>query len=141
MDLLDTLQISGTGLTAERIRLQAVAANLANARTTRTAEGVGPYQRRSPVFQAVPIAAFGDVFDRELAEVEVVDVKVATGPGRLVHDPSHPDADADGFVHYPDIEVLDEMVDLMTATRGYEANATVLETTRTLALRALDLGR
>jgi flagellar basal-body rod protein FlgC len=140
MDILDTFQISASGLAAERLRLQTVASNLANARTTRTEEG-GPYQRRAPVFEAVPLAQFGDMFDRELASVQVSEVAVQQGRGRLVHDPGHPDADADGNVLYPEIDVMHEMVDLMNTSRTYEANATVLDTTRELAMRALELGR
>lgn len=140
MDILDTFQISASGLAAERVRLQTVASNLANARTTRTAEG-GPYQRRQPVFEATPLAEFGHLFDRELSSVTVREVHVAQSPGRLVHDPGHPDADAEGWVRYPDIDILSEMVDLMNTSRTYEANASVLETTRDLAMRALELGR
>lgn len=140
MDLLDTFRISGSGLVAERVRLQAVASNLANARTTRTAEG-GPYQRRSPIFEATPLGEFGSALDRELSMVEVTDVRVANSQGRRVFEPGHPDADADGYVTYPDIDVLHEMVDMMTSSRTYEANVNVLETTRDLALRALDIGR
>ncbi len=140
MDLLDTFRISGAGLVAERVRLQAVASNLANARTTRTAEG-GPYQRRSPVFEAAPLGVFGDRLERELSTVEVSEVRVAQSPGRRVFEPGHPDADPDGYVTYPDIDVMQEMVDMMTSSRAYEANLNVLETTRNLALRALDLGR
>jgi flagellar basal-body rod protein FlgC len=140
VDLLDTFRISGAGLVAERVRLQAVASNLANARTTRTAEG-GPYQRRSPVFEAAPLGVFGDRLERELSTVEVSEVRVAQSPGRRVFEPGHPDADPDGYVTYPDIDVMQEMVDMMTSSRAYEANLNVLETTRNLALRALDLGR
>lgn len=140
MDLLDTFRISGSGLVAERVRLQAVSSNLANARTTRTAEG-GPYQRRSPVFEAAPVGVFGDRLERELSLVEVTDVNVARSPGRRVYEPGHPDADPDGYVAYPDIDVLHEMVDLMTSSRAYEANLNVVETTRDLALRALEIGR
>lgn len=140
MDLLDTFRISGSGLVAERVRLQAVASNLANARTTRTPEG-GPYQRRSPVLEAAPVSVFGDRLDRELSMVEVTDVRVANSPGRRVFDPGHPDADPDGYVAYPDIDVMHEMVDMMTSSRAYEANVNVLDTTRNLALRALDIGR
>ncbi len=140
MDLLDTLQISASGLAAERVRLQSVASNLANARTTRTAEGVGPYQRRAPVFEASPLDEFGDLFDRELSEVRVADVEVVPSPGIAAYDPAHPDADANGFVHYPDIDMLSEMVDLMTASRSYEADANVLDTTLQLARRALQIG-
>jgi flagellar basal-body rod protein FlgC len=141
MDVLDTLQISASGLVAERIRLQAISANLANARTTRTSEGIGPYQRRSPIFESVPMDAFGDVFDRELAQVTVADVMVAQSQGRAVYEPGHPDADASGMVRYPDIDILHEMVDLMGTARSYEANANVLDTTKALAMRALEIGK
>jgi flagellar basal-body rod protein FlgC len=140
MDLLDTFRISGSGLVAERVRLQAVASNLANARTTRTPEG-GPYQRRSAVLEAAPVSVFGERLDRELSMVEVTDVRVANSAGRRVFDPGHPDADPDGYVAYPDIDVMHEMVDMMTSSRAYEANVNVLDTTRSLALRALDIGR
>jgi flagellar basal-body rod protein FlgC len=140
MDLLDTFRISGSGLVAERVRLQAVAANLANARTTRTAEG-GPYQRRWPIFEAAPLETFGDRLDRELSMVEVRDIGVANAQVRRVYEPGHADADADGYVTYPDINVLHEMVDMMTSSRSYEANVNVLQTTRDLALRALEIGR
>ena len=141
MDILDTFQISASGLAAERVRLQSIAANLANARTTRTEDGAGPYQRRVPVFEAVEMDPFGSMLDRELASVTVSDVHVDASEGRAVYDPSHPDADEEGYVWYPDIDVLGEMVDLMTTSRTYEANANVLDTTRELALRALEIGR
>ena len=140
MDLLDTFRISASGLVAERVRLQAVASNLANARTTRTPEG-GAYQRRSPIFEAVPLGAFGSGIDRELDEVNVSEVRVASGQGRRVFEPGHPDAGPDGYVTYPDIDVMQEMVDMMTTSRTYEANVKVLDTTRELAMRALDIGR
>jgi flagellar basal-body rod protein FlgC len=139
MDLLDTFNIAGTGLTAQRVRLQAVAANMANARTTRTPEG-GPYQRRIPVFQAVPVRDFASGLDAELAKVDIPTVEARTGTIRR-HEPSHPDADADGFVEYPDINLLHEMVDMMTASRSYEANAEVVDATVQMAQRALDIGR
>lgn len=141
MNILDTLQISASGLAAERVRLQSVASNLANARTTRSADGSGPYQRRAPVFEAEALESFGASFDRELSEVRVTDIHVAQNEGRLVYDPGHPDADVDGNVRYPDIDVMREMVDMMTTSRSYEANANVLDATRQLAMRALEIGR
>jgi flagellar basal-body rod protein FlgC len=141
MNLLDTFQISASGLAAERVRLQSVASNLANARTTRTEEGTGPYQRRAPVFEAQSLDSFGSAFDRELSEVRVSEIAVAQSEGKVVYDPGHPDADAEGNVRYPDIDVLREMVDLMTTSRSYEANANVLDATRQLAMRALEIGR
>jgi len=140
MDFLDTFDISGSGLSAERIRLQTIAANLANARTTRTAEG-GPYQRRTPLFEAVPMDPFGDQLEQAMARVNVTDINVTQGAGRLVYEPSHPDANADGYVLYPDINLLSEMVDMMTTSRSYEANANAIDVTRELANRALEIGR
>lgn len=140
MDILDTLNISGSGLAAQRVRLQTTATNLANARTTRTEDG-GPYRRRAPVFEARALDPFGDELDRAMATVEVERIQVADRGGRLVYDPSHPDADERGYVLLPDINVLHEMVDLMTTTRSYEANANVIDITRDLANRALAIGR
>ena len=137
-DLLDTLNIAGSGLAAQRVRLQTVASNLANAQTTRTAEG-GPYQRRAPVFNAATLDVFGSALDRELAAVEVSEIAVDPDV-RWVHDPDHPDANEEGMVAYPDIDILAEMVDMMTASRSYEANANAVEVTRDLALRALEIG-
>lgn len=140
MDLLDTLTISGSGLAAQRVRLQTAASNLANARTTRTEEG-GPYRRRAPVFQAEAIDPFGDALDRALATVQVERIDVAEQGGQTVFDPTHPDADERGYVTLPDINILHEMADLMTTARSYEANANVIDITRDLANRALDIGR
>jgi len=138
-DLLDTLNIAGSGLAAQRVRLQTVASNLANAQTTRTADG-GPYQRKAPVFRADSLNTFGDSLDRELASVSVERIH-EDADVRWVHDPAHPDADEEGMVAYPDIDVLAEMVDMMTASRSYEANANAVEVTRDMAMRALEIGR
>lgn len=139
-DLFDTFRVAGSGLSAERMRLQTIASNLANARTTRTADG-GPYARQVAVFEARPLDPFGDALDRAAASVAVTDVRGDGAAPVRVHDPGHPDADADGYVAYPDIDVMREMVDLMTTSRVYEANATVVEATRDMALRALEIGR
>jgi flagellar basal-body rod protein FlgC len=139
-DLLDTFNIAASGLGAERQRLQAIASNMANARTTRTAEG-GPYQRKVTVFEAESVDPFGDEMDRAAQRVQVAEVKADGRPPVRVYDPGHPDADAEGYVLYPDINVLQEMVDLMTTSRTYEANANAVEATRDMALRALDIGR
>jgi flagellar basal-body rod protein FlgC len=141
LDILDTFQISASGLAAERVRLQSIASNLANARTTRTEDGQGPYQRRTPVFEAVGLNDFSDLFDKQLSEVQVTDVRVDPSPGKAVYDPGHPDANAEGYVMYPDVDVLHEMVDLMTTSRTYEANANVVDVTREMAMQALEIGR
>ncbi len=140
MNLLDTLQITASGLTAQRLRLQTVASNMANARTTRTEEG-GPYKKQMPLLEAVRDEPFGSEMDRAMARVEVMGVVESDDPPVMVHDPGHPDADQDGYVAYPNVNVLEEMVDLMTTARTYEANANVLEMTDMMANTALEIGR
>lgn len=139
MDLLDTINIASSGLTAQRVRVQTIASNLANARTTRTPDG-GPYKRRAPVFVAEPVQSFDSALASELSDVRVERI-VEIDAQRMVFDPKHPDADAEGFVAMPDIDVVAEMVDLMTASRSYEASVNAVNTTRDMALRALDIGR
>lgn len=140
MNLLDTLQITASGLTAQRLRLQTVASNMANARTTRTEEG-GPYKKQTPILEAVRDDPFGNDLDRAMARVEVMGVVESDDPPVMVHDPSHPDADEDGYVAYPNVNVLEEMVDLMTTARTYEANANVIDVTDTMVNTALEIGR
>ncbi|MGO0121695.1 flagellar basal body rod protein FlgC [Desulfothermobacter acidiphilus] len=137
MAFLDPFRISGSGLTAERLRLDLVANNLANIDTTR-APGGGPYQRRFPLFAQVlearreGLAGMG---------VRVVAVVGDPSPFRTVYDPHHPDADAQGYVRYPNVNVADEVVDMVGAARAYEANATVLETAKEMNRQAIELGR
>jgi flagellar basal-body rod protein FlgC len=139
MDMLDILSVSASGLTAQRVRMQAVASNMANARTTRTPEG-GPYVRQMPVFEAVP-QGFGDVLAESMSRVEVIGIEDSPDPPVLVYDPGHPDADADGYVLYPNVNILEEMVDMMTTARTYEANTNVVKVTRDLANAAMSIGR
>jgi flagellar basal-body rod protein FlgC len=139
-DLLDTFNVAASGLSAERLRLQTIATNMANAHTTRTEAG-GPYQRRVPTFEAQSVDPFGDEMDRATNRVVVTGIQSDGKPPQRVYDPTHPDADASGYVSYPDINVLQEMVDLMTTSRTYEANASVVEATKDMAMRALDIGR
>ena len=140
MNILDTLRISASGLTAQRVRLQAISSNMANARSTRTDEGT-PYRRQMPVFQAVKANSFGSELAQQLSRVEVVEVERSEAPFREVFDPGNPDADEDGYVKYPNVDILHEMVDLMNTSRTYEANSNVTETTYKMASQALELGR
>jgi flagellar basal-body rod protein FlgC len=140
MDVLKTLDIAGSGLSAQRLRMQTISTNMANARTTRTAEG-GPYRRRAPMFESQAVDPFGSALDQAMYSVEVAEVWQSESEGIMRHEPDHPDADADGNVLYPDINIMHEMVDLMTTGRSYEANATVVEATRDMAMRALEIGR
>ncbi|MFK7929292.1 MAG: flagellar basal body rod protein FlgC [Myxococcota bacterium] len=139
MDFIDTINIAGSGLTAERVRLQTVAANMANARTTRTPDG-GPYKRQVPIFEAQPLREFGNELDQHLARVGIPEVRQVGGTVSR-HEPNHPDADASGYVEFPDINLLHEMVDMMAASRAYEANAEVVDTTVQMAMRAIEIGR
>ena len=141
MDFLSALRVSGSGLAAERVRVNLASSNLANAESTRGPDGK-PYQRLDPVLEAVP---FGDRLDAAgtggPVGVRVAGVHRDEGPGRRVYSPNHPDADAQGFVTFPDVNPLHEVVNLMSASRGYDANATAVDTLKTMAQRALDIAR
>ena len=139
-DIIDTFNVAASGLSAERLRLQTIATNMANAHTTRTASG-GPFQRQVPIFEAKQLDPFGDELDRATSRVEVTGIRGDGRPPVRVFDPTHPDADANGYVSYPDVDIMQEMVDLMTTNRAYEADSSVVEATRDMALRALDIGR
>lgn len=140
MDLIDTLSVTASGLTAQRVRMQTVASNLANARTTRTADG-GPYRRRMPVFEAQPNDPFADQLGAELNRVHVTEIAESDDPFVQVFDPGHPDADGDGYVAYPNVNVLEEMVDMMMTARTYEANSNVITVTKSMAQTAIDIAR
>lgn len=139
--------VVGSALDAQRQRLNIIAGNLANAESTRTPEG-GPYIRRDVVFQASsPDKSFHSVFDSAFGDpaepsgVQVTDIIQDSRPLRMVYEPDHPDADEKGFLHLPNVNPIEEMVNLMSATRAYEANIAVMETGKTMALRALEMGR
>lgn len=144
-DFLTALSISASGLSAQRTRVTVAASNLANAESTRGPDGQ-PYRRRDPVLAAT-------TFDGELsaasqpgaptaaAGVEVTKIVEDSTEGRRVYLPGHPDADQDGFVTFPNVNPVNETVNLMTASRGYEANATAVDTLKTMAQRALDIAR
>lgn len=140
MDFLDVFSVSASGLTAQRVRLQAVASNMANARSTRTEDGSGPYRRKMPVFQAEQLAFDGEL-EKAMSRVQVTDVVESEEAPVLVYDPGHPDADNDGYVSYPNVNILEEMVDMMATSRVYEANTSAVRTTRQLADSALGIGR
>jgi flagellar basal-body rod protein FlgC len=136
MDFFTALHISGSGLSAERTRLNLASSNLANAETTRTAEG-GPYKRLDPVFQAV--SATGELNGPQ--GVTVAQVAADQTAGKRVYSPGHPDADPEGFVTMPNVNPVHEVVNLLSASRGYEANSTAVETTKQMATKALEILR
>jgi flagellar basal-body rod protein FlgC len=149
MDLSDSLAASVSALDAQRHRLNVIASNLANAQSTRTSSG-GPYRRRDVVFQSAPI---GTAFQRAFKQVagtpgaRVLDgVKVARviedpKPGQVLYDPRHPDADKNGYVKMPNVNVMEEMVNMIGASRAYEANVQAINATRTMWNRALEIGK
>ena len=146
-DIFSAFRISTSGLTAQRLRMDTIAANVANAETTRTAEG-GPYKRQLVVFSAEqaqnrlgPIGSAVTAGTAVTPGVRVEAILSDDSPGHKVYDPDHPDADAQGFVTYPNVNVVTEMTDMLSATRSYEANVTVFSALKSMALKALDIGR
>lgn len=129
MSMFRAMDISGSGLTAQRLRLDVIAENIANAETTRTPEG-GPYQRLRVLMAAADEAEGG---------VQVAGIVPQPGPPKMVHDPSHPDADAEGYVQMPNVELATEMVDLVAASRAYEANSRALRVAREMSRDAVDM--
>ena len=134
MSVFSGMRISASGLSAERLRLDVISSNIANARTTRTEEG-GAYVRK--------IAVFAENYDSKLGMlgVKVTEIKRDSSDMRLEYDPSHPDANEEGYVEYPNVNVVNEMVDLISASRAYEANATVIEGAKDMFSSALAIGQ
>ncbi|MBI2760242.1 MAG: flagellar basal body rod protein FlgC [Chloroflexi bacterium] len=145
MSLINSLGISRSALQAERLRMDVVANNLANMNTTRTEDG-GPYERQTVLFRA---ADGGGSFQSLLARrtgagqggVAIDGVVNDPKPPRRVYEPSNPDADVEGYVLYPDIDVTTEMTDMMSASRAYQANVTALNAIKQMAQKALEIGR
>lgn len=133
----DVTEVLASALSAARLRVNVLSSNIANAETTRTAEG-GPYKRKDVVQTAISMPSdFSNVLDRmSLAKPQATAVVEDNSEPRKVFQPGHPDADADGFVAYPNINVVSTMTDLMSASRLYQANVTALETARRMALDA-----
>jgi flagellar basal-body rod protein FlgC len=161
MGFFSALRIAGSALTAQRLRTDVIANNVANMNTTRTAEG-GPYRRQQVVFSPVqeqpsfkqllfaralvnlpgaPIVPEGIGAGRPGSGVTVTSVGQDGRPGKRVFEPDQPDADLEGFVEYPDIDPVTEMADMLSATRAYEASVTTLNAAKGMALKALEIGR
>jgi len=142
MGSFDAIEVLASGLSAARTRVNTLASNIANAETTRTAEG-GPYKRRDVVQIAHEMPdKFGSVLDRmSLARPSVAAVIEDKSEPRKVYQPGHPDADANGMVSFPNINVVTTMTDLMSASRLYQANVTALDTARQMATDAMSIGR
>jgi flagellar basal-body rod protein FlgC len=142
LGVFSALEISASGLSAERTRMNTIASNLANARTTRTESGE-PYKRIDPVFEARPIERLRATTGAEAAVslVRVPRIVEDQRPGQLVFDPGHPDANQGGYVEYPNVNVVEEMVNMITASRAYEAGITSIESVKGMARSATNIGR
>ena len=144
MDFFDALHVSSSGLSAQRLRMNLISANLANMNTTRTKAG-GPYRRKDPIFAAqAPQGSFREILRNRqemLTKVAVVGiVEDSRGPIRR-YEPHHPEADRNGYVSLPNINVMEEMVNMISATRSYEANVSAIKAAKAMALKALEIGQ
>lgn len=143
MDLESSIQISSSGLRANRTWINVLSSNLANVNTTKTAEGL-PYSRKTVIYEAEPADGFAGELNAAMGEgpekVQVADIVPDKRDFRQVYDPGHPDADANGVVLMPNINPVEEMANLMNATRSYEANLAALQTAKQLAIKTIDIG-
>jgi flagellar basal-body rod protein FlgC len=145
MSLLSALSVSSSGMAAQRLRAELLVENMANAETTRTPEG-GPYRRKDAVFTSSAVESpFSAVFQKELGAystgVQVAEVVIDDGEPLKKYQPGHPDADSSGYVSYPDINPVEDMADLMSATRGYQANVAAMSAVKDMIHRSIDLLR
>jgi flagellar basal-body rod protein FlgC len=145
MDFFSSMRISATGMNAQQTRMNTISSNLANAETTESEEG-GPYKRRDPIFTAVPDREnFGEVLqgtlDQHAEGVQVTDIQEDTKAPRMVYNPKHPHANAQGYVAMPNVNPVEEMANMISASRSYEANVTALNAAKSMALKALDIGK
>jgi flagellar basal-body rod protein FlgC len=146
MGIFDAIDISASGLSAERLRMDVTAENLANAQTTKGADGQ-PYRRKEVVLREIPQSGFGAQLTAAIGAqarpggVEVAQIATDPTPGKLVYDPGNPDANAQGYVQMPNVDTVTEMVDLIDASRAYEANVTAMQASKQLFAKTLELLR
>jgi flagellar basal-body rod protein FlgC len=145
MDFFSSMNVSSSALTAERTRMNLISSNLANANATRTPEG-GPYKRKDAVFAATPLEsrftrALDSATGRDVRQVEVTQIIEDQNQPRMQYDPSHPDANPQGYVAMPNVNVVEEMADMINATRTYEANVTAVQAAKSMALKALEISK
>ncbi|MCR5797224.1 flagellar basal body rod protein FlgC [Eubacterium xylanophilum] len=142
MSVFGAMDISATGMTAQQLRTDIIAQNIANVNTTRDANG-NPYKRKTVRFEEKSFPTFDESLSMANGHtgkgVKVTQIVEDPSPGNMVYDPSHPDANEDGYVVYPNVDTVTEMTNLIDATRAYEANVTVLNSTKSMALKALDI--
>jgi flagellar basal-body rod protein FlgC len=141
MGIFDILKISSSGLKAQRTRMEVIAGNLSNVHTTKTDEG-GPYKKKEVVFMSTDVSdekGFGGVLSKKIEGVRVDAIEESEKSFEKVFDPNHPDADQEGYVMYPNVNMMEEMTDMVAATRAYEANINVMNTTKEMLMKSLDL--
>lgn len=145
-DFLTGMRISGSGMAAQRMRLNTISSNIANINTTQTPEG-GPYRRKDVVFESMPDARnFGEIITSTdpkgaFQRVQVTDVVSDRKAPLMKYEPDHPDANPEGYVAYPNINLMEEMTNMIQATRAYEANVSALQASKDMALSSLEIGR
>jgi len=143
MNFLDSLAISATGLSAQRLRMNLISSNLANVNTTRTETGE-PYRRKDLVFEAARSNGFQEALKEQLGRpghgVKVAAIIEDQKPFVEKYDPEHPDADENGYIRLPNVNIVEEMVNMISASRSFEANATAIRATKEMAGTALDIG-
>ena len=145
MDILSGMRVSASGMAAQQMRMNTINSNIANVNTTRTPEG-GPYRRKDVVLESIPDAkSFGEILtnqpQKDVARVQVTDVLVDRKAPLMKYEPDHPDANEDGYVAYPNINLMEEMANMISAQRSYEANVTALNSAASMAQKALEIGR
>lgn len=143
MSVFGAMDISATGMTAQQTRTDIISQNIANVNTTRDANG-NPYRRKTVVFEEKSFPTFDESLSFATGHtgkgVKITHIVEDNSEGKMVYDPSHPDANEDGYVTYPNVNTVTEMTNLIDATRAYEANVTVLNSTKGMALKALEIG-
>lgn len=147
MGFFNAMNISATGLTAQTLRMDVITQNIANVETTRTANG-GPYKRKTVLFEERKNAySFNDYFDRAVSDIErgqgvrVASVVEDNSAGALVYEPNHPDANEDGYVQKPNVNIVTEMVNMIAASRSYEANITAMNITKSMVAKTLEISK
>jgi flagellar basal-body rod protein FlgC len=145
MDFMTAIDVGASALKAERTHLNVISMNLANAKTTKTVGG-GPYRRKEVIFKETatdsPFAkAMNSALDEEVKGVRVESIRNDQRPLKKVYEPGHPDADKEGYVSYPDINVVEEMTNMLSAMRAYEANVSTITTSKSMFSKALEIGR
>jgi flagellar basal-body rod protein FlgC len=145
MDLIKCMDIAASGMTSQRTRLNVITMNLANANTTKTTDGT-PYRRKTAIFRTVPVdntfeERLQNTLDKKIYGVEVKKIVPVDTEFKRIYDPTHPDADKQGYVYLPNVNLVEEMVNMLDANRAYEANASAIRAAKDMATKALDIGR